>query len=220
MDRRNPEAAHADFFPDEIGRHFIPFPQAQNTAQAGGNAHAEGGIHPVGKAFDENAVDPVSAAHDALPDDDGRQFLHPGKRADRLLGGQVDGDGLHLGRIGRDADIPRHRRHPFPDRMAETGRDGDGEDNHKETHGDRCRRDAPLEFEFTGYEGAGLHYQIWTRSSCGRNIGSPSSMSKASKKVSKLRRETFTRFTASEWGSRLVRRAFSWSVMFWAHTAA
>ena len=43
-----------------------------------------------------------------------------------------------------------------------------------------------------------LDYQMCTRSSSGRNIGSPSLMSNASKNVWKLRSDTFTRFSARE----------------------
>ena len=63
-------------------------------------------------------------------------------------------------------------------------------------------------------------YQMTTLSSSGLYIGSPSLMPNASKKVSRLRTLTLTRFSPSECTSRRVRRCFSWSVMFCAHTVA
>ena len=77
----------------------------------------------------------------------------------------------------------------------------------------------PWNLSFPAMNREGSIYQMWTRSSSGRNIGSPSVMPKASKKVWKFLRDTFTRFSAREWTSMLVSRAFSWSVMFWAQMA-
>ena len=168
-----------------------------------------------------HTVDGFAALDNAGTDHRRRNVYHPRKGTDGRFGGQVQGHrgwiGPHRGGVGLNAHVPREGAYAFPDGAAETAAHRYGHDNHEETDGDGHRRQVSLKIEFPRYEAFG--YQMCTRSSSGRNMASPSLISKASKKVWKFLRLTFTRLTASECGSRLVRRAFSWSVMFWAQMA-
>ena len=56
----------------------------------------------------------------------------------------------------------------------------------------------PWNFSFPDMKPEASIYQIWTLSSSGRNMGSPSLISKASKKDWKLRMDTLTLFSARE----------------------
>ena len=149
------ELAHPDLFPHEIGGHVIPFLQACDGRQAGGDGHAQAGIGPVRQAFHQHTVDDIAAADDARPDGDRTDGLHAGETQDRLFRREMDREGRLLGRDcggTGDAHIPGQGGDAVPHGMTESGRDGDGHDDDEETHGDGHRRESPLEFEFAGYE--------------------------------------------------------------------
>ena len=221
------ELAHPHFLSHEISNHVVSHAQAGDFGETVRNGHGQvlpvtpgltGGLHD---ALDDDAVDDVAVFDNAGADGDGLDAHHTGKGKQLRLARKVGRHGNRFirsaGNIGLYPYIAGHGRHAVPDGVPEPGTDGHGHDDDKETDGDRCRRHVSLELKLFRYERFG--YQMCTRSSSGRNILSPSWMSKASKKLWKLRMDTFTRFSARECTSRLVRRAFSWSVMFWAQMA-
>ena len=160
------ELAHPDLFPDEISGHVVPFLQAGDGRETGGDGHAQAGVRTVGEALDQHAVDDVAAADDARPDGDRTDGLHPGNGQDGLFRRQVGRDGSlfrHDGRGRGDPDVAGQGRDAVPYGLTESGRDGYGDDNHQETHGDGSRREFTLELEFPRYEAVGRHL---TR--CGR----------------------------------------------------
>ena len=230
MYRADGKAAYANFFADKINGHGVAHAQSGDFAEPAGDGQGRplpldriglsGLAGNPGDAFHQHPVHGIALLHDAGPNDGGDNFLHARQGKNSLLGGDVARHGhvVFSVRTRSDAYVARKLGHSLPDGMAEAGTHGYRDNYDKETDGDCHRRHVSLKSQFTRYES--LRYQMCTRSSSGRYIGSPSWMSKASKKVWKLRMLTFTRFTARECGSRLVRRAFSWSVMFWAQMAA
>ncbi len=217
------EFSHPHLFADKIDGEGIAHAQPGNLTQPPGDGYRQSVmpdlIGHLGNPFHQHPVHGLSLLDNAGSHYGGLQPLHPGQGQESILGGEPARHGHAFLPAGtwRNANLAGKLAHPLPDGTAEAGGHGYRYNNNKETDGDSYRRHVSLKSKFSRYEP--LRYQMCTRSSSGRNIGSPSWMSQASKKVWKLRTLTFTRFTASECGSRLVRRAFSWSVMFWAQMA-